>query len=159
MHGISYHELDDPVQLLDRAAAENKLRATDGKFTLPETSWLADAMATGLPPSAGVALGVDDAVGHVVMGWTHEMAGAREASLASYRRALDLDPSQASPYYKLARAGAFEDLEAIAAQFGHPGNLGGETDAAGAMDAAGHIGLHQRSYIFISYYALAFCVA
>jgi lysyl-tRNA synthetase class 2 len=54
-----YHELDDPVQLIDRAAAENKLRAIDGKFTLPETSWLADAMADGLPPSAGVALGVD----------------------------------------------------------------------------------------------------
>lgn len=54
-----YYELDDPIQLLARAAAENKLRAIDGKFTLPETSWLADTMAGGLPPTAGVALGVD----------------------------------------------------------------------------------------------------
>lgn len=63
----------------------------------------------------------DDPVAHLVMGWTHEMAGDRSASVTSYRRALDLDPHLSGPYYKLARLGELEDLDGIARELERPG--------------------------------------
>lgn len=54
-----YHELSDPAELRDRAALANRQRASDGKGPLPEENRLLAAMAAGLPPMTGVALGFD----------------------------------------------------------------------------------------------------
>jgi lysyl-tRNA synthetase class 2 len=54
-----YHELLDPQVLRTRNAANNSLRRDDDKYRLPEASRLLDAMAHGLPPCAGCALGFD----------------------------------------------------------------------------------------------------
>ena len=57
-----YHELLDAEVLRRRNAANNALRAGDGKPPLPESSRLLAAMEAGLPPSSGVALGFDRVV-------------------------------------------------------------------------------------------------
>jgi lysyl-tRNA synthetase class 2 len=54
-----YHELTDADLLADRTRRANQARAADGKYALPETSRLLDAMHHGLPASTGVALGFD----------------------------------------------------------------------------------------------------
>lgn len=54
-----YHELIDPETLRRRAQAINAQRSADGKYVLPEQNRLLDAMESGLPPCAGVALGLD----------------------------------------------------------------------------------------------------
>jgi lysyl-tRNA synthetase class 2 len=54
-----YHELLDPAVLLQRNRENNRLRAGDGKYTLPESSRLLEAMHHGLPPCSGCALGFD----------------------------------------------------------------------------------------------------
>ena len=54
-----YHELTDPVELLQRNRDTNLLRQQDGNSRLPEESRLLDAMRHGLPASSGVAAGVD----------------------------------------------------------------------------------------------------
>jgi len=54
-----YHELCDPEELRRRNRWNNQLRQADGKPPLPEQSRLLAAMEAGLPPSVGVALGLD----------------------------------------------------------------------------------------------------
>jgi elongation factor P--(R)-beta-lysine ligase len=57
-----YVELLDPTVLRARAAEANRHRVADGRPALPEESRLLEAMAAGLPPCSGVALGFDRAV-------------------------------------------------------------------------------------------------
>ncbi len=57
-----YHELMDPEELRCRNQQINRLRHTDGKPLLPESSRLLAAMEHGLPPCTGVALGFDRSV-------------------------------------------------------------------------------------------------
>jgi lysyl-tRNA synthetase class 2 len=57
-----YHELLDPDALAARNVENNRLRAADGKPTLPAESRLLEAMRRGLSPSAGCALGFDRVV-------------------------------------------------------------------------------------------------
>jgi len=54
-----YHELLDAGELLRRNEAINEQRVADGNSALPVESRLLDAMRTGLPACAGVAVGVD----------------------------------------------------------------------------------------------------
>ncbi len=54
-----YHELLDAGVLRRRIGEANQRRAADGKPRLPEESRLLAAMAAGLPPCTGVALGWD----------------------------------------------------------------------------------------------------
>lgn len=54
-----YHELQDADTLRQRNRQNNAARARDGKPLLPEESRLLAAMAQGLPPCTGVALGFD----------------------------------------------------------------------------------------------------
>ena len=54
-----YHELLDPAVLRERNRDNNRLRAADGKYILPEDSRLLDAMEHGLPTCSGCALGFD----------------------------------------------------------------------------------------------------
>lgn len=54
-----YHELTDPAELRRRIAESNRLRAADGKESLPAESRLLAAMEAGLPESTGCALGFD----------------------------------------------------------------------------------------------------
>jgi lysyl-tRNA synthetase class 2 len=54
-----YHELLDPAVLRERNRTNNKLRAADGKYTLPDESRLLAAMDHGLPACSGCALGFD----------------------------------------------------------------------------------------------------
>lgn len=54
-----YGELLDPDVLQSRAAANNQQRQRYGRQPLPEQSRLIEAMRCGLPPSAGVAVGLD----------------------------------------------------------------------------------------------------
>ena len=54
-----YHELLDPDELARRSSINNQGRLKDGNCLLPEDSRLLDAMRSGLPQCAGVALGVD----------------------------------------------------------------------------------------------------
>lgn len=54
-----YDELVDVDVLLERSARANQKRAGADRPTLPIESALVDAMRDGLPPCAGVALGVD----------------------------------------------------------------------------------------------------
>ena len=54
-----YHELLDPDELLRRNEAINQQRVADGKSILPVQSRLVEAMRSGLPACAGVAVGVD----------------------------------------------------------------------------------------------------
>jgi lysyl-tRNA synthetase class 2 len=57
-----YHELLDPEILRGRNTKANRDRIRDGKNSLPERSYLLDAMHAGLPPSTGCALGFDRVV-------------------------------------------------------------------------------------------------
>lgn len=63
LHGLElangYHELLDPRILAERNAETNKLRRSLNKTVLPEDSRLLSAMQAGIPPSCGVAVGVD----------------------------------------------------------------------------------------------------
>jgi lysyl-tRNA synthetase class 2 len=54
-----YHELTDPEELEARMRRQNLLRRTENARPLPESNQLLEAMRAGLPPCAGVALGVD----------------------------------------------------------------------------------------------------
>ncbi|QEG24629.1 elongation factor P--(R)-beta-lysine ligase [Mariniblastus fucicola] len=54
-----YHELLDPVELLDRNEWVNQQRLADGIAALPLESQLLEAMRHGLPACSGVALGID----------------------------------------------------------------------------------------------------
>lgn len=54
-----YHELTDADELLDRNRRQNQRRRAAGKEELPTDSRLIDAMRSGLPDCAGVALGFD----------------------------------------------------------------------------------------------------
>ena len=54
-----YHELLDPQELSRRNETNNRLRESDGQPLLPENSRLLDAMRAGMPPCAGVAVGID----------------------------------------------------------------------------------------------------
>lgn len=54
-----YHELLDPDELAKRNSINNQKRVRDGNPLLPEESRLLDAMRSGMPACAGVALGVD----------------------------------------------------------------------------------------------------
>jgi lysyl-tRNA synthetase class 2 len=54
-----YHELTDPEELSSRMRTQNLIRKSANARTLPETNRLLESMRAGLPPSAGVALGVD----------------------------------------------------------------------------------------------------
>ncbi|MCE9607480.1 MAG: EF-P lysine aminoacylase GenX [Planctomycetia bacterium] len=54
-----YHELLDAEALVARNVENNRLRAADGKSTLPVESRLVEAMRAGLPPCTGCALGFD----------------------------------------------------------------------------------------------------
>lgn len=54
-----YHELLDAAALRQRAEENNRRRIEAGRVPLPVESRLLRAMAAGLPPSAGVALGFD----------------------------------------------------------------------------------------------------
>jgi len=54
-----YHELLDPNALLERNRENNRFRAADGKYELPEGSRLIEAMHHGLPACSGCALGFD----------------------------------------------------------------------------------------------------
>jgi elongation factor P--(R)-beta-lysine ligase len=65
-----YHELLDPAILIERNARSNAERRRDGKPRLPEESRLLAAMESGLPSSAGVALGFDRLV-MLAAGATH----------------------------------------------------------------------------------------
>jgi lysyl-tRNA synthetase class 2 len=57
-----YHELLDPEVLRSRNRQANIDRIRDGKQSLPEDSFLLDAMDAGLPSSTGSALGFDRVV-------------------------------------------------------------------------------------------------
>jgi lysyl-tRNA synthetase class 2 len=54
-----YHELLDVSELRRRSAAANVQRRADGRQVLPEDNRLLSALAAGLPPMVGVALGFD----------------------------------------------------------------------------------------------------
>ena len=54
-----YHELTDADELRRRMRQANARRVADGRQALPEQSRLLDALEAGLPPSTGVALGLD----------------------------------------------------------------------------------------------------
>ncbi len=54
-----YHELTEPGELRERNRRQSALRAQQGMRSLPESSRLLDAMESGLPACAGVALGFD----------------------------------------------------------------------------------------------------
>jgi lysyl-tRNA synthetase class 2 len=54
-----YHELLDPAALRQRNHDNNRLRAADGNYVLPEESRLLAAMEHGLPACCGCALGFD----------------------------------------------------------------------------------------------------
>ena len=54
-----YHELLDADELASRNSIVNQLRLRDGNHLLPEESRLLDAMRSGIPACAGVALGID----------------------------------------------------------------------------------------------------
>ena len=54
-----YHELTDPTELARRCAGQGRIRRDLGLRSLPSQSRLHAAMELGLPPCAGVALGVD----------------------------------------------------------------------------------------------------
>jgi lysyl-tRNA synthetase class 2 len=54
-----YHELLDANELKQRNAKVNQQRIEDGSVALPESSYLLEAMESGLPDCAGVAMGVD----------------------------------------------------------------------------------------------------
>ena len=68
LHGIEicngYHELTDSAELRERMHSQNEKRRTRGKPPLPINSHLLSAMTDGLPPCAGVALGVDRLIMH-----------------------------------------------------------------------------------------------
>ncbi|TWU35123.1 EF-P lysine aminoacylase EpmA [Novipirellula artificiosorum] len=54
-----YDELLDPEILIERTRISNQRRIASGRAALPENHALLDAMRHGMPPSAGVAVGVD----------------------------------------------------------------------------------------------------
>jgi lysyl-tRNA synthetase class 2 len=54
-----YHELTDPEELRTRMQTQAAIRDREGLRSLPNHNRLLEAMQAGLPPCAGVALGVD----------------------------------------------------------------------------------------------------
>lgn len=54
-----YDELCDADVLIERFESSNARRLAAGKAPLPTDLWLIDAMRQGIPPCAGVAVGVD----------------------------------------------------------------------------------------------------
>lgn len=54
-----YHELTDATELRQRLLSVNSARQSDGRQPLPMPERLLAAMESGLPPSTGVALGLD----------------------------------------------------------------------------------------------------
>lgn len=54
-----FNELTDPVEQRKRFADQNKLKQKLYKYQLPEPTQFYAAMDQGLPPSAGIALGVE----------------------------------------------------------------------------------------------------
>lgn len=54
-----YHELCDPVELTARFEAENSVRISNGKASMPVDQLLLSATRHGIESCAGVALGVD----------------------------------------------------------------------------------------------------
>ncbi|MEO2032534.1 MAG: EF-P lysine aminoacylase EpmA [Planctomycetaceae bacterium] len=54
-----YHELTDAAELERRVREQSDVRDHEGRVTLPTESHLLDAMRSGLPDCAGVALGFD----------------------------------------------------------------------------------------------------
>lgn len=54
-----FNELTDPVEQRRRFSEQNKLKQKLYKYQLPEPSEFYQAMDRGLPPSAGIALGVE----------------------------------------------------------------------------------------------------
>jgi lysyl-tRNA synthetase class 2 len=54
-----FHELDDSQEQQRRFEKENTQRLQQGRPSVPMDEWLLDALAEGLPPCAGVALGID----------------------------------------------------------------------------------------------------
>jgi lysyl-tRNA synthetase class 2 len=54
-----FHELDDPVEQRARFVADNRRRELMGQEALPVDEHLIQALQSGLPPCAGVALGID----------------------------------------------------------------------------------------------------
>ncbi|MEJ2622711.1 MAG: EF-P lysine aminoacylase EpmA [Candidatus Thiodiazotropha sp.] len=54
-----FHELDDPLEQQRRFEKDNRQRQQAGQPAVPMDKWLLDALSEGLPPCAGVALGID----------------------------------------------------------------------------------------------------
>ena len=54
-----YHELLDPTEQAERFTKDGMVRATRGSVVPPTDQRLLEALAWGLPPCAGVALGID----------------------------------------------------------------------------------------------------
>ena len=54
-----YHELTDPDEFRRRLAESNRLRVSNGKAALPDAPRQERALAAGIPPTTGVALGFD----------------------------------------------------------------------------------------------------
>ncbi|MEW8627969.1 MAG: EF-P lysine aminoacylase EpmA [Candidatus Thiodiazotropha sp.] len=54
-----FHELDDSQEQRRRFEKDNDQRREEGRISVPMDSWLLQALAEGLPPCAGVALGID----------------------------------------------------------------------------------------------------
>lgn len=57
--GNGYDELTDADELVRRGEAANRRRVESGRFPLPPPERLIDAMRRGLPPCAGMAVGVE----------------------------------------------------------------------------------------------------
>ena len=123
--GVSLAErgaVQEALVEMDRAHALDPA-STEYARELGRVATLARDLETARRASEHVlTLEPDDAVSHVVLGTTWELEGWMDRAEELYRRALDLDPDQVLPYYKLARAGRFDDESAIEARCAR-GNL------------------------------------